>query len=60
MITPRPYQAEAVNAILREYKGGCTRQLVSLPTGAGKSILFGMLAKELNARISYLLTGKSF
>ena len=50
MITPRPYQIEAVNAILREWRDGVTRQIVSLPTGSGKTIVFGMLAKELRCR----------
>lgn len=50
MITPRPYQTEAVNAVLREWKEGVTRPLVVLPTGTGKTICFGMLAKQMNVR----------
>ena len=50
MITPRPYQTEAVNAILREWKDGVTRQLVSLPTGSGKTIVFALLAQRLGLR----------
>jgi superfamily II DNA or RNA helicase len=50
MITPRPYQTEAVNAILREWNAGVTRQLVSLPTGSGKTIIFALLAQKLGLR----------
>lgn len=48
MITPRPYQAECVKTILSECQKGTTRQLVSLPTGAGKTVCFGLLAEQLN------------
>ena len=48
MIEPRPYQKEAVQAILDARKRGVARQLVVLPTGAGKTICFGMLAKALD------------
>lgn len=48
MITPRPYQSEAVKAILDAVKRGVRRQLVSLPTGTGKTIVFALLAKLLN------------
>ncbi|GHV45882.1 putative DEAD box family helicase, phage associated [Synergistales bacterium] len=50
MITPRPYQVECVGAILDKFRSGVTRQLVSLPTGTGKTILFAMLALRLNVR----------
>ena len=39
MIEPRKYQTEAVEAILEAQKRGVTRQLVSLPTGTGKTII---------------------
>lgn len=48
MIEPRPYQKEAVQAILDARKRCVARQLVVLPTGAGKTICFGMLAKALD------------
>lgn len=48
MIEPRPYQKEAVQAILAARKRGLTRQLVVLPTGSGKTICFAMLAKALD------------
>jgi superfamily II DNA or RNA helicase len=42
-LTLRPYQAEAVDAFFAE---ACRRQLMVLPTGAGKTILFGAIAKR--------------
>ena len=47
MIQPRPYQTEALKSILENWKDGVTRQLVSLPTGTGKTILFGMVVEAL-------------
>jgi len=40
MITLRPYQEEALDSILSNYENGIKRQLVVLPTGAGKTIIF--------------------
>lgn len=48
MLQLRDYQQEALDAVIREYQAGITRQLVALPTGTGKTVLFGALAKELN------------
>ncbi|WP_258111942.1 DEAD/DEAH box helicase [Alicyclobacillus sp. SP_1] len=42
-LTLRPYQAEAVDAFFAE---ACRRQLMVLPTGSGKTILFGAIAKR--------------
>jgi superfamily II DNA or RNA helicase len=39
----RPYQEEALNAILENYSKGVSRQLVVLPTGAGKTVIFSHL-----------------
>ena len=50
MIQPRPYQTEAQKRILQRWKKGITRQLISLPTGCGKTIIFGMLAGTLKER----------
>ena len=50
MIQPRPYQTEALKKILKRWKDGVTRQLVSLPTGTGKTLLFGMVAGALKTR----------
>ncbi|MGE0707739.1 MAG: DEAD/DEAH box helicase [Planctomycetota bacterium] len=40
----RPYQAEAVQAVLAARRRGARRLLVSLPTGAGKTVIFSRLA----------------
>ncbi|MBQ9566226.1 MAG: DEAD/DEAH box helicase family protein, partial [Synergistaceae bacterium] len=50
MLQPRPYQAEAQKRVLLRWKKGVTRQLISLPTGCGKTIIFGMLAESLRER----------
>jgi len=42
-ITLRPYQQEALDAIVTSENNGVSKQLVVLPTGAGKTILFSHL-----------------
>lgn len=42
-VTLRPYQQEALDAILFHEGKGISKQLVVLPTGAGKTILFSHL-----------------
>jgi ATP-dependent helicase IRC3 len=42
-ITLRPYQTEALDAVLSNYTNGITRQLVVLPTGAGKTVIFSQM-----------------
>lgn len=44
MFDLRPYQAQALTAIQAKHAQGFTRQLVALPTGAGKTVLFSSLA----------------
>ena len=44
----RDYQAEALDAIADAYRRGKRRQLVVLPTGTGKTVIFASLAKRLN------------
>lgn len=39
----RPYQREALEAIGREHGAGVVRQLVALPTGTGKTVVFAAL-----------------
>jgi superfamily II DNA or RNA helicase len=48
MIALRGYQDEAINESIAEYGKGITRQLIALPTGTGKTILFAALAHKLN------------
>lgn len=50
MINPRPYQSEALRKILKCWQSGITRQLVSLPTGCGKTIIFGLVAEAVRKR----------
>src|SRR5450432_259601 len=41
----RPYQREAVDAVLTARRAGVRRMLVCLPTGAGKTVIFSELAQ---------------
>lgn len=50
MIQPREYQSEALRKVLTAWKEGTTRQLISLPTGCGKTIIFGLVAEALRTR----------
>jgi superfamily II DNA or RNA helicase len=46
----RPYQQDCLNAIATSFHKGQNRQLISLPTGAGKTVVFANLIKERNER----------
>ncbi len=50
MITPRPYQTECLDAVLDRRSKGVTRQLVSMPTGTGKTVIFSLAAKQFQCR----------
>ena len=50
MLTPRDYQSEAIEDVLFHWHEGTTRQLICLPTGTGKTVIFALLAKQLNMR----------
>ena len=41
----RPYQQAAVDAVLTARRRGVRRQVVALPTGAGKTVIFSELAR---------------
>ncbi|MEZ6185675.1 MAG: DEAD/DEAH box helicase [Planctomycetota bacterium] len=43
--TLRPYQRDAVQAVIAARKRGVRRQVVCLPTGAGKTVIFSHLAR---------------
>jgi len=43
-LTPRPYQDEAVAALLAAAARGVQRPLLVLPTGTGKTIVFGQVS----------------
>ncbi|MHB1525034.1 MAG: DEAD/DEAH box helicase [Candidatus Dormibacteria bacterium] len=50
----RGYQEEALLAIRRATERGLTRQLVCLPTGTGKTVVFAHLARERRGRVLIL------
>ena len=50
IINPREYQLEAIEAVANRRSLGITRQLICLPTGTGKTVIFALLAKSLNLR----------
>ena len=45
-ITPRPYQAEAINNVFDRWGQGDVSTLVCLPTGTGKSIVFSEVMRR--------------
>ena len=48
--TPRPYQHEAVAALLAAAARGVQRPLLVLPTGTGKTIIFALLVQRRGGR----------
>ena len=52
--TLRPYQRDAIEAVLGARRGGVRRMVVCLPTGAGKTVIF-----SLDGRCSCSRTGRS-
>jgi superfamily II DNA or RNA helicase len=49
-ISLRPYQQEALAAIADAESRGIRRQLVSLPTGTGKTVIFAHLLQQRSER----------
>src|SRR4029453_7735136 len=49
-LTPRPYQYEAVAALLAATARGIHRPLLVLPTGTGKTIVFALLLQRRRGR----------
>ena len=49
-LTPRPYQYEAVAALLAATARGVQRPLLVLPTGTGKTTLFALLVQRRGGR----------
>ncbi|KAG0271970.1 hypothetical protein BGZ95_000165 [Linnemannia exigua] len=45
----RPYQQECIDACLENLKKGIMRQIVSLPVGSGKTVIFSHLMKQVPA-----------
>ncbi len=46
----RPYQQEAMEAVIRAPERGIKRPMIVLPTGMGKTVVFTSIAKEMNTR----------
>lgn len=50
----RPYQREAVSAVLSARRAGTRRMVVCLPTGAGKTVVFAHLARLARRQVLVL------
>ena len=50
----RPYQREAIEAVLAARRAGTRRMVVCLPTGAGKTVIFSHLAKLAHKQVLVL------
>lgn len=50
----RPYQREAVRAVLSARRAGTRRMVVCLPTGAGKTVIFSHLARLARRQVLVL------
>jgi superfamily II DNA or RNA helicase len=50
----RPYQREAVDAVIAARRRGVKRMLVALPTGAGKTIVFSELIRRARREVLVL------
>lgn len=53
--TLRPYQKDALESINKFYDNGVKRQLVVLPTGAGKTVIFSSLPQYIKAATPMLV-----
>jgi superfamily II DNA or RNA helicase len=53
-VTLRPYQREAIEAVLAARRRGVRRMLVCLPTGAGKTVIFSQLARLAQRQVLVL------
>lgn len=51
----RPYQKEAIDAVLDNLNKNISRQLIVLPTGAGKTVVFSHLPHALNTALPMLV-----
>src|SRR6478736_3513650 len=52
--TLRPYQREAIEAVLAARRSGVRRMVVCLPTGAGKTVIFSHLAQLAQRQVLVL------
>jgi superfamily II DNA or RNA helicase len=49
VITLRPYQSEAIEALRGSFRAGHHSPLLVMPTGAGKTVCFSYLTQRLTA-----------
>lgn len=54
MTTLRPYQREAIDAVIAARRAGTRRMVVCLPTGAGKTVIFSELARMARKQVLVL------
>ncbi|MGL5947648.1 MAG: DEAD/DEAH box helicase [Aeromonas sp.] len=54
MFTLRPYQADAVQAVIEHFRHSHAPAVVVLPTGAGKSLVIAELARKARGRVLVL------
>lgn len=52
--TLRPYQQEAIDAVIAARRAGTRRMVVCLPTGAGKTVIFAELARLARRQVLVL------
>ncbi|HET9992274.1 MAG TPA: DEAD/DEAH box helicase, partial [Kofleriaceae bacterium] len=50
----RPYQREAIDAVIAARRAGIRRMVVCLPTGAGKTVIFSHLARLAHKQVLVL------
>ena len=50
----RPYQQDAIAAVISARKRGVRRMVVALPTGAGKTVIFSRLAAMARRKVLVL------
>jgi len=51
----RPYQAEAIRAVISAYRDGTSSALITLPTGAGKTVIFSEIARRIMPRRTLII-----
>ena len=54
MFKLRPYQQEAIDEVLAARERGVKRMVISLPTGAGKTVIFSRLAAQAERQVLVL------
>ena len=60
MVELRPYQQEAMSAVLNEWDSGNSKTLLVLPTGCGKTIVFAKIVLQEEKGFLFLHIEQSF